>query len=99
VLVPSLALLFGFVLGGRFDEAPERPGSLTEAARGPVLTGPLVSSPGRPAGVLAGLLAVVGVPLMFFSDGGFVLALGVILVLAALVAAAAFFLPAVVDQP
>jgi len=97
VLVPSLWLLFGMVLRGQFDERPERPGSLTETATGPVLTGPLVTPPGRAAGVIAAALAVLGVPLTFFSDGGFFLAVGVILVLAALVAAAAFFLPEVVD--
>jgi cytochrome d ubiquinol oxidase subunit II len=98
VLIPSLALLFGLVLRGRFDERPERPGSLTDAATGPVLTGPLVTPPGRTAGIVAGLLAIVGVPLMVLADGGFVLALGVILVLGAVVAAAAFFLPAVVER-
>jgi cytochrome d ubiquinol oxidase subunit II len=98
VLVPSLTLLFGLVLRGRFDERPEQPGSLTAVATGPPLTGPLVTPPGRAAGVTAAVLAIVGAPLMFLSDGGLGLALGVILVLAALIAAAAFFLPAVADR-
>jgi cytochrome d ubiquinol oxidase subunit II len=98
ILVPSLALLFGLVLRGRFDERPEEPGSLTEAGTGPPLTGPLVTPPGRAAGVTAAALALVGVPVMVLSDGGLGLALGVVLVLGALVAAAAFLLPAVVDR-
>ena len=32
ILVPSLALLFGLVLRGRFDERPDEPGSLERAA-------------------------------------------------------------------
>ena len=98
VLVPSLWLLFGMVLRGQFDERPERPGSLAETATGPELTGPLVTPPGRAAGVVAAGLAIVGVPMMFLSDGGVVLAIGVVLVLAALMAAAAFFLPDVVER-
>ena len=98
VLVPSLWLLFGMVLRGQFDERPERPGSLADTATGPVLTGPLVTPPGRAAGVTAAALAVLGVPMTFLSDGGLVLGLGVILVLGALVAAAAFFLPSVADR-
>jgi cytochrome d ubiquinol oxidase subunit II len=97
VLVPSLALLFGLVLRGRFDERPEQPGSLTQAATGPPLTGPLITPPGRAAGVTAAALAVVGVPIMVLSEGGFGLVLGVLLLLGAVVAAAAFFLPQVAD--
>jgi hypothetical protein len=39
--------------------------------------------------------AAIGVPLTFFSDGGVSLAIGVILVLAALAAAASFVVPQV----
>jgi cytochrome bd ubiquinol oxidase subunit II len=98
VLVPSLWLLFGMVLHGQFDERPEKPGSLAGVGEGREITGPLVTPPGRSAGVLAAVLAVVGVPLMFFSDGGVTLAVGVIFVLGALVAAGAFFLPGVAEQ-
>ena len=98
VLVPTLVLLFGLVLRGGFDERPERPGSMTEAAAGPTPTGPLVSPPGRAAGVAAAGLALVGLPLMLLSDGGLALALGVVLLLAAVVAAAAFFLPEVIER-
>jgi cytochrome d ubiquinol oxidase subunit II len=98
VLVPSLVLLFGLVLRGGFDERPEEPGSLAETAQGAGTTGPLVSPPGRPAGIAAAVLAFLGVALMISSDGGFALALGVVLLLAAIVAAAAFLLPEVVER-
>jgi cytochrome d ubiquinol oxidase subunit II len=81
VLVPSLVLLFSLVLRGRFDEA---------AAAEPV-TAP-AAPPARPAqvGVAAAVCAVLGAPLLFFSDGGATLALGVVLLLVAVAAGSAF---------
>jgi cytochrome d ubiquinol oxidase subunit II len=95
ILIPSLSLLFGLVLGGRFDERPERPGSLEGVARAPVATSAPAAEPGRAAGIAAAACAAVGVPLTFFSDGGVGLALGVVLLLAAVAAAALFVVPQV----
>jgi cytochrome d ubiquinol oxidase subunit II len=98
ILVPSLVLLFGLVLRGRFDTPPEEPGSLEWSGREPVATGPLVTPPGRAAGVAAAFCAVVGLPLVVLYDGGFGLALGVVLLLIAVAAAAAFLVPQVVER-
>jgi cytochrome d ubiquinol oxidase subunit II len=87
ILIPSLTLLFGLVLRGRFDGPPERPGSLRGAGSAP--------APGRAAGVTAAACALLGVPLTFLFDGGVGLALGVVLLLAAAAAAAAFVVPQV----
>ena len=95
ILIPSLALLFGLVLRGRFDERPEEPGSLERAARTPVHAGALRAEPGRRVGVAAAVCALLGVPLTFVSDGGAGLAVGVTLLLAAVAAAAAFVVPQV----
>jgi cytochrome bd ubiquinol oxidase subunit II len=96
ILVPSLALLFGLVLGGRFDERPEEPGSLERIGKGRLPTGAVGTEPRRPAGVAAAACAALGVPLTFLSDGGVGLALGVVLLLAAVASAAAFVVPQVV---
>jgi cytochrome d ubiquinol oxidase subunit II len=87
ILIPSLVLLFGLVLRGRFDEpaSPEHP----------VATGSPASEPGRRAGLAAAVCAVVGVPLTFLSDAGPGLALGVALMLVAVAAAIAFVVPQV----
>ena len=79
ILIPSLVLLFSLVLRGRFDEP-------VHAAA--------VEAPGGPArqswlGVVAAGGIVLGAPLMFFSDGGVILALGVVLLLCGLAAAGA----------
>jgi hypothetical protein len=95
ILVPSLLLLFGLVLGGRFDERPERPGSLERVGSAQAPTGAPAPEPGRGAGVAAALCAALGVPLTFLSDGGVGLALGVVLLLAAVAAAASFVVPQV----
>ena len=88
ILIPSLVLLFSLVLRGRFDERPEEPGSLDRAARRPLRAAPPT---GRvpPIGAAAVVLAVVGIPLTFFSDGGVTLAAGVVLMLAAVAAGSA----------
>lgn len=74
VLVPSLALLFGLVLRGRFDAAapPFSAAPRREAARG-----------GRALGVPALVLGAVGVPLTLLVEGGPLLGAGVVLLLAA----------------
>ncbi len=95
ILIPSLALLFGLVLRGRFDERPDEPGSLERTGREPVATGPPASVPGRPTGIAAAVCAALGVPLTLLSDGGAGLVLGVVLLLAAVAAAAVFVAPQV----
>ena len=78
VLVPSLALLFGLVLRGRFD-----PQARPTAEAIPELRG----APRRNAAVkVAGACAVLGVPLTFFGSS-WVIAIGVVLLLAFAVAA------------
>jgi cytochrome d ubiquinol oxidase subunit II len=93
ILIPSLVLLFGLVLGGRFDERPEELGSLEAVGGAQFTRGARGAAPGRPAGVAAAVCAAVGVPLTFLSDGGVGLAIGVVLLLAALAAAASFLVP------
>jgi len=95
ILIPSLALLFGLVLRGRFDERPDELGSLERAGRGAAAVEPPEPTPGRAAGIAAAVCATLGVPLMFFSDGGLTLAAGVALLLLAVAAAAAFLVPQV----
>ncbi len=95
ILVPSLALLFGLVLGGRFDERPDEPGSLEQVGRTQSATGTPGTAPGRTAGLAAAVCAGFGVPLTFLSDGGVGLAAGVVLLLTAVAAAASFVVPQV----
>jgi cytochrome d ubiquinol oxidase subunit II len=95
ILIPSLVLLYGLVLGGRFDERPEALGSLEKAARYTVATGPRTPFPRRPAGVAAFVCAAIGVPLTAASDAGAGLVLGVVLLLAAVAAGAVFVVPQV----
>jgi cytochrome d ubiquinol oxidase subunit II len=96
LLIPSLGLLFSLVLRGRFDEQPEEPGSMVRTARGegaqPVAGG---AAPPRRLSLAALGAAAVGVPLMLAADGGIVLAVGVVLVLAAVALGAAAALPLV----
>jgi cytochrome bd ubiquinol oxidase subunit II len=80
ILIPSLVLLFSLVLRGRFDE-PASPAAIEEPApreRRPVL------------GIAGAACAALGAPLMFFSDGGATLAVGVVLLLAGLAAGGAY---------
>jgi cytochrome bd ubiquinol oxidase subunit II len=95
ILIPSLALLFGLVLGGRFDERPERPGSLEGAAERVVVTDEPAPArvPGHRAGVAALACAAIGVPLTLVSHAGGGLIAGVVLLLAAVAAGAAFVVP------
>jgi cytochrome d ubiquinol oxidase subunit II len=95
ILVPSLALLFGLVLRGRFDERPEELGSLERAGAGAIAAGAPGSGRPRASGVAAAICALVGVPLTLLSDAGAGLALGVVLLLAAVAAGAVFAVPQV----
>ena len=102
VLVPSLALLFTLVLRGRFDVAPEEPGSMAEAADEPepAAAGEAVAAPAPLRGravLAAAALAGVGAAVTFLSEGGVLLALGVVLLLAGVVATCAVLLPAAVE--
>ena len=94
ILIPSLALLFGLILRGRFDERPGELGSLEHAGSEPAAAPP-GTEPGRAAGIAAAVCATLGVPLMFFSDAGVGLALGVVLLMLAVAAAAVFLVPQV----
>ena len=96
ILIPSLALLFGLVLGGRFDERPEQLGSLERAGTGELPTERHDPGPSRTAAGAAAVCAALAVPLMLAFDGGVGLAVGVVLLLAAVGAAAAFVVPRVV---
>jgi cytochrome bd ubiquinol oxidase subunit II len=79
ILIPSLVLLFSLVLGGRFDEPPQA--AAIEASE---------PRPPRPRlGAAAAVCLVLGAPLMFLSDGGAALALGVVLLLVGLAVASA----------
>ncbi len=84
VLVPSLILLYGLVLAGRFDpaggEAVEDP-ALVQGRDGDPLT-PL-GSPRRRSVAVTIALAAIGGGLTFFFDGGPGLYLGVVLLLSA----------------
>jgi cytochrome d ubiquinol oxidase subunit II len=80
ILVPSLVLLFSLVLRGRFDE-PAPPAAVEPAA---------AYAPRSRLGIAAAACAAVGAPLLFLSEGGATLALGVVLLLAGLAAGSAF---------
>ena len=95
ILIPSLALLFGLVLGGRFDEPPDEPGSLTRTGQEVPATPAIERQPGRVAGVATVVCATLGVPLTFFSDAGIGLTLGVALLLLAVAAGAIYAVPQV----
>jgi cytochrome bd ubiquinol oxidase subunit II len=82
ILIPSLVLLFSLVLRGRFDE-PVQPAAIEAPAAG-VRRAPL--------GIFAAACLVIGAPLLFFSDGGATLAIGVVLLLAGLAAASALLI-------
>jgi cytochrome bd ubiquinol oxidase subunit II len=98
ILIPSLALLFGLVLRGRFDERPEELGSLARSRREPVAPGRPTATPRNPAGVAAVVCAALGVPLTLLSSAGAGLALGIVLLLAAVAAAAGFVVPEVAAE-
>jgi hypothetical protein len=96
ILIPSLTLLFGMVVHGRFDERPESRGSLQRVGHPPEPADPPPpTEPGRATGVVAAILAALGLPLTLVFDGGLPLALGVVTLLAAVAAAAAYVVPRV----
>ena len=74
VLVPSLALLFGLVLRGRFD----REAATVEVETPP----PAATRHGRPLGTLTLLALAIALPLTLLVDGGALQAVGVIALLA-----------------
>jgi cytochrome bd ubiquinol oxidase subunit II len=74
VLVPSLVLLFGLVLRGRFD----REGAETQVDT----RAPAIARPRRPITVFAILALTVGLPSTLLADGGPVQAVGVVALLA-----------------
>jgi cytochrome d ubiquinol oxidase subunit II len=78
VLIPSLYLLYGLVLGGRFDPLDVPP---AEPARDVVE----LEAAGRPALVMVIVLAGVGGLLLFTSSSGFTLYFGLALFMAGLV--------------
>ena len=80
ILIPSLILLFSLVLRGRFDE-PAQP---------TVLETPAPSARSASPAIAAAVGAALGAPLMFFSDGGATLVVGVVLVLVGLGAGGAY---------
>ena len=73
-------------------------GSLERAGHVPVATARRMTVSARPAGILAAVCAAIGVPLMLVFDGGAGLAVGVVLLLTAVAAAAVFVVPQVVDE-
>ncbi len=85
VLVPSLILLYGLVLAGRFDPAASERVEYKDLVTGPDGS-PLtpLGSPRRRSVAATLTAAVVGGGLTFVFDGGVGLYLGVILLLAAL---------------
>jgi cytochrome d ubiquinol oxidase subunit II len=100
VLVPSLALLFTLVLRGRFDVRPDEPGTMAAVGEQPEPLTPAREADGgraRLGGAAVGL-AFVGAAVTFLSDDGLPLAIGVVLLLAGLVAVCAVVLPAVARQ-
>ncbi|MBK5231565.1 MAG: cytochrome d ubiquinol oxidase subunit II [Thermoleophilia bacterium] len=80
ILIPSLALLYGLVLGGRFDPGGGWAGGegVTKGAMSTLLP------PGRRKVVIVLAIAGIGSAMTFISSGGAVLYVGVALVMAAL---------------
>ena len=93
VLIPSLVLLFGMVVRGRFDERPDQVGSLEHTVPVPGATAATAPQPGRRMGIAAATCALLGVPLTLAFDSGAPLAVGVVLLLAAVATAAAWLVP------
>jgi hypothetical protein len=88
VLVPSLMLLYGLVLGGRFDPGPGGGAVVDEAefsdAAGSSPAVPL-GPPKRRSVAVALAAAAVGTTLAMVFDGGFWLYAGIALVIGALI--------------
>ena len=88
ILVPSLVLLFSLVLRGRFDEPV--PAAPVEAATPVTRRAPL--------GIVAAVCTGLGAPLLFFSEGGPILALGVVLLLVGLTMVSALLVARATDD-
>jgi cytochrome bd ubiquinol oxidase subunit II len=82
ILIPSLVLLFSLVLRGRFDK-PVQPAKIET---------PAPRERRSALGIAGAVCAALGAPLLFFSEGGATLALGVVLLLAGLAAAASYLM-------
>ena len=81
ILVPSMLLLYGLVLGGRFDTDPQKEkGILAPPATG---INP-ISSPGRKAGIAAVSMLALGALLGVGLDGGAFMYLGILILLTGL---------------
>jgi cytochrome d ubiquinol oxidase subunit II len=95
VLVPSLALLFGLFLHGTLDEHGTQPSAVPRPA--PTQAAEAAPAPQRRPPLVAPALAclVVGTALTLLADGGWALALGLVLLFAFIVLAfGAIALPA-----
>jgi cytochrome d ubiquinol oxidase subunit II len=82
ILAPSLALLFGLVLGGRFDEDE------ADLPAAPASRGPRRPAGPRPGLRVAGALLLAGVGLLTVADAGWAHAIGVVCLLAFVVVGA-----------
>jgi hypothetical protein len=90
---PALRATGGRAETDAFAERAEALGSLEKAAPHPVARGPRATSRRRPAAVAAFVWAAIGVALTVAKDAGVGLVRGVVLLLAALAAGAAFVVP------
>ncbi len=79
ILIPSLALLYGLVLGGRFD-----PGAGWETGDGPAAAIRPLGPPARRNALTLLAVFAAGAAMLFFSSGGAVLYLGVAVVMLSL---------------
>ncbi len=85
LLVPSLLLLYGLVLGGRFD--PSEPGAIDETLPSGLTeqpTGRALGPPGRGSVAVTLAAAALGSTMTFLSDSGASLYIGVALLVSAL---------------
>jgi cytochrome d ubiquinol oxidase subunit II len=79
VLVPSIVLLYGLVLGGRFDTDPDKAKGILSAPSTGINP---ISRPGRGAIATAVLLLTIGALLGVGLDGGVLMYLGISMLLA-----------------
>ena len=91
ILIPSLALLFGLLLGGRFD-----PGAAAPAGEGPPGAAEPVRRPAA-AGPAAAACGSLGIALTLIFDGGVGLALGVVCLLGSVAAGFILLAPAILE--
>jgi cytochrome d ubiquinol oxidase subunit II len=102
ILVPSLMLLYGLVLGGRFDPGPGG-GAVVDEARFAEAAAPAPGAPlGPPRARSAGAViaaAIVGTTLAMVFDGGLGLYLGIAMVIGSLIAGCVMLSFAVLSAP